>query len=92
MRRILFLGLVLASSAWAADAPKPAAPALEREPLDPRRNQKIERIVHEDAGSRIEELRVGGQAQQITVTTRSRVPAYEVRPKDGKSLWNVLGF
>ncbi|MBC5766820.1 hypothetical protein [Ramlibacter albus] len=90
MRPGLALLALLASSAY-AQQPAPAQ-ALEREPLDPRKNQKIERIRHEDAGSRIDELRVGGETQQITVTTKSRLPAYEVRPKDGKSLWTVRGF
>jgi hypothetical protein len=83
--------LLLLCTAAAAQQPPPAAP-LEREPLDPRKNQKIERIRHEDGGSRIDELRVGGETQQITVTTKSKLPPYEVRPKDGKSFWNVFGF
>ena len=42
----------------------------------------IERIRTEDAGTRIDEVRVGGETQSITVQpkTGSRVPAYEVRP------------
>ena len=88
--RLRFAFLALLTAAAHAQQPPPAA--LEREPLDPKKNQKIERIRHEDGGSRIDELRVGGETQQITVTTKSRVPAYEVRPKDGKSLWNVFGF
>lgn len=90
MRRGFFL-LALFASAASAQQPAPSQ-TLEREQLDPRKNQKIERIRHEDSGSRIDELRVGGETQQITVTTRSRLPAYEVRPKDGKSLWTVRGF
>lgn len=50
-----------------------------------RHNQKIERIVVEDAGSRVDELRVGGQTQSITVQpkTGTPLPAYEVRANDG---------
>ena len=60
--RLLLLALLAAGAAAQAQAP------LERgAPLEPRRNQKIERIVHEDAGNRIDELRVGGQTQNITV-------------------------
>lgn len=45
-------------------------------------NQAIERIRTEDAGSRIDEVRVGGQTQSITVQpkTGTNLPAYEVRP------------
>lgn len=82
--------------------------ALAREPLDPRQNQKVERIVHEDAGSRIEERRYGGQTERITVQPKGGMPAYEVapdatgrsRPADtrdtpapgGQRRWNVLNF
>ena len=37
----------------------------------------------EDAGSRVEEVRIGGQTQSITVQPKVDVPAYEVRPVDG---------
>lgn len=50
-----------------------------------RQNQRIERITVEDAGSRIDELRVGGQTQSITVQpkTATPLPAYEVRANEG---------
>ena len=44
--------------------------------------QKLERISHEDAGSRVDEVRVGGQTRQIDVTTKSGMPAYQVAPAD----------
>jgi hypothetical protein len=44
--------------------------------------QKLERISHEDAGSRVDEIRVGGQTRQIDVTTKSGMPAYQVAPAD----------
>lgn len=76
--------------------------APEREPVRTL-EQKTERIVHHDAGSRIEELRVGGQTRSIEVQTNSRVPSYQVQPIDparglddkgptGKSSWRVLKF
>jgi hypothetical protein len=82
---------------------------IEREgTLDPRHNQKIERIVTEDAGNRIEEVRVGGQTQSVTVQPKADVPAYEMppndlarsRPADGRDglaerkqrVWNVFNF
>ena len=50
-----------------------------------RANQRTERIQVEDAGSRVDELRVGGQTQSITVQpkTGTPLPAYEVRSNDG---------
>jgi hypothetical protein len=74
----------------------------EREPVRSL-EQKTERIVHQDAGSRIEELRVGGQTRTIEVQTNSRVPGYQVQPLNpaqsadgpgstGKSSWRVLNF
>lgn len=59
---------------------------LEREQqAEGRHNQRIEHIVVEDAGSRVQELRVGGQTQSITVQpkTGTPLPAYEVRSNDG---------
>jgi hypothetical protein len=86
-----------------------AQATIERDgDVDPRKNQKIERIRIEDAGNRIDELRVGGQTQNITVQPKANVPSYEIQPDDmGRSrpsesregfagrkqrVWNVLGF
>lgn len=83
-----------------AQTPAPAAPA-------PALEQRTERITHQDAGSRIDELRVGGQTRRIDVETNSSVPGYQVQPLDpnqphdnsgqpagkaGKSSWRVLSF
>ncbi|GAC1525751.1 MAG: hypothetical protein NVS2B4_01950 [Ramlibacter sp.] len=46
-----------------------------------RRNQKIERLVHEDAGARIEEVRYAGQTESITVQPKAPVPGYQVEPE-----------
>ena len=43
---------------------------------------KVERIVHEDAGSRVQELKVGGQTKQIEVQTKTDLPAYQIKPTD----------
>ena len=43
-------------------------------------NQRIERITHEDGGSRVDEVRVGGVTRQIDVQTKSGLPAYQVQP------------
>ena len=50
-----------------------------------RQDQRTERIRVEDGGSRVDELRVGGQTQSITVQpkTGTPLPAYEVRSNDG---------
>lgn len=79
MRRFLFSALAL----LAAPTVLAQGAALQREPRgDPRQNQKIERIQHEDASNRIDELRVGGQTQQIVVQPKADVPAYEIQPTD----------
>ena len=86
MRSTFLICLALTGSGLGAQTPAPpaAAPeALQRpEPLDGRRNQRIERIRHEDAGSRIDELRVGGQTQSITVQPKANVPEYGIDPPD----------
>ncbi|WP_313314415.1 hypothetical protein [Pulveribacter sp.] len=57
----------------------------QEQPQAGRHNQRVQRIVVEDAGSRVDELRVGGQTQSITVQpkTGTPLPAYEVRSGDG---------
>lgn len=42
--------------------------------------QKAEHITHEDGGSRVDEVRVGGITRQIDVQTKSGLPAYQVQP------------
>jgi len=63
-------------------APAPAATASDaaEQSLLNRKTQKIEHIEFEDAGNRVEELRVGGQTQRITVQPKDGAPAYEVQP------------
>ena len=76
MRALLLIALLPASVL--------AQAVIEREgTLDPRKNQKIERIRVEDAGNRIDELRVGGQTQNVTVQPKNGdMPAYELQPDD----------
>lgn len=72
-----------------------------------RLNQRTERIRVEDGGSRVDELRVGGQTQNITVTPKvGTLPEYEVQHSDGvrnrarngaesttgARVWNVMKF
>jgi hypothetical protein len=73
----------LAQTAAPAPAAAPAA-ALEpgTNPASRRPDPAIQRIRTEDAGSRIDEVRVGGETQSITVQPKTNVPAYEVLPSD----------
>lgn len=105
-------GALLAACLLAALSPlhaqtPPAAPADQAGAEAPRSrpDSKIERIHIEDSGARVDELRVGGQTQTITVTPKdSAMPSYEVLPTDpgrsrqsepgnvGPRVWNVLKF
>jgi hypothetical protein len=92
------VGLPQALAQVTAPTAASEAPAASRTP-----EPTTERIVHHDAGSRIEELRVGGQTRSIEVETNSRVPGYRVQPIDpaqapgkgsgaGQSSWRVFNF
>ena len=70
---------VLACGAALAQAPAPAPSPAKNPP-----EQRIEQIRTEDQGARIDELRVGGQTQSITVTPKaSSLPEYEIQPTEG---------
>lgn len=101
--RFALAPLLLATASAFAQAP------IEREPDgDPRQNQKVERIRIEDKANRIEEVRVGGQTQSVTVQPKAGVPSYELQPDDlarsrpsesregfsgrKQRVWNVLDF
>ena len=101
--RLVLVPLLLAAAGAHAQAP------IEREPAgDPRKNQKIEHIRIEDKSNRIDEIRVGGQTQSVTVQPKSGAPAYELQPNDmarsrpsesregfsgrKQRVWNVLDF
>ena len=96
---------VLPLAAAMAQTPAPAEAAPRTKQARP--DKKIERIRTEDAGSRIDELRVGGETQQITVQPKTGGAAYEVKPPEGargtppastsndtngSRVWNVLKF
>jgi hypothetical protein len=98
----LLLALAATTAAW-AQAP------LEREPDGPgRKNQKVERLRHEDDANVIEEVRVGGQVQSVTVQPKGNMPPYEMQPSDlartrpadrrdgsmggTQRVWNFLNF
>lgn len=83
---LLTLGtMVSAQTASPAQTPAAAPDAASTAPAARALPQKAtERIRTEDAGSRIDEVRVGGETQSITVQpkTGSNMPAYEVKPSD----------
>ncbi|MCW5662601.1 MAG: hypothetical protein KIT35_02100 [Piscinibacter sp.] len=67
--------LALAATGALAQEAAPAAPASE---------PRVERLVHEDEGSRIEELRVRGAVQRIVVTPKvGPKKGYEIITGDG---------
>src|SRR4051812_20359987 len=70
---LLTYGAVMAQAA-------PALPAQESQPLDPRKNQKIEHIHVEDDTVNIDEVRYAGQTQSISVQPKGAMPAYEIQP------------
>ena len=98
MRPALRLPLILSctSVCWAqapaaapaaADAPKTTASA-PRGAIE----KRTERIHLEDAGSRIDELRVGGETKSIEVKPAGGAPAYQIQPGSGERSWKVLDF
>lgn len=105
---VLPLAAAMAQSNASPAAPAPAAARVEQTPTTPSRaNQTIERIRTEDAGTRIDELRVGGETQSITVQPKTGGAAYEVNKGEGargtapaaasgdtngSRVWNVLKF
>jgi hypothetical protein len=64
-----------------------------------RREPKVEHLVAEDDGVRIEELRVRGQTRRIVVTPKKGGSRYEILPDDdrnrtgaGQRVWHILNF
>ena len=95
MRITVQLRAALATLAFAAAAgasaqtpapvqPAPATPSgatvtRDELPLD-RRTQRVEHIRTEDAGSRVDEVRAGGETKSISVQPKANVPPYSVQP------------
>jgi hypothetical protein len=99
MSRLIFatvLATSAASSLAQTPAPTPAA-APAREAAEP----KVERIVVQDDAVRIEELRVRGVTQSVTVSPKN-APAYQVAPttparppedkSQGRRTWRLFSF
>jgi hypothetical protein len=62
-------------------------------------DKRVERLSQEDDGSRIQELRVGGQTETINVQPKNGAPAYQVgpsqnapSPQEGRSFWRLFEF
>ena len=80
-----------------APAETPPLPTNEPRPV-------IEKITHEDALSRIDEVRVGGQTRSIDVKPKNGAPGYEIQPDSGavapsdsqgtagRSRWRLFSF
>ena len=82
---MLIAALIALPVATVVNAQTTTAPAVETAPIKPARPDKaIQRIRTEDAGTRIDEVRVGGETQSITVQPKTgfNTPAYEVKPSD----------
>jgi hypothetical protein len=62
-----------------ADA-QPAQPLPDPDKTPGPRNQRIEHIHVQDNNATVDEVRVGGQTQSITVKPNSNAPAYNVMP------------
>jgi hypothetical protein len=90
---------------FALAAVGPAA-AQEATPASARPEPKVEHLVAEDDGVRIEELRVRGQSQRIVVISKKGGGRYEILPADGardlsqdksraaagQRVWHLLNF
>lgn len=82
-RFLLLAVLVAGNAALAQTVPVSEPLAQPQAKPDGRRNQKVEIIRHEDAGTIIDEVRYAGQTQSITVQPKdSNLPEYEIQPTD----------
>ena len=80
------VGLGLAAAVSAQPAPRASAPTVRDETVLDRRTQRVEHIRTEDAGTRVDEVRSGGETKSIKVQPKAAVPAYEVRPADASGI------
>ncbi|MDR3370618.1 hypothetical protein [Rhodoferax sp.] len=87
---LLLGGAALAQTTGSASTPQPASssPKLPKQAPE----QATQRIVVEDASTRIDEVRVGSETKSIDVHPKNGMPAYQVAPKSGERTWKVLGF
>jgi hypothetical protein len=98
MRATLLFTLCLATAGatWAqATVPRQAASAVGTKPATASGapvEQRAERIHVEDAGARIDELRIGGETKTITVQPKGGMPAYQIQPGSGERSWKIANF
>ncbi len=104
----VLLGTLLALPVHAQTTPVAPAADAPRAPATSAPGDRIERITNEDALTRIQELRVGGQTQTIDITPKNGAPAYQIAPQPagalpgetggkptgnaGRSSWRLLNF
>ncbi|MDM7943854.1 MAG: hypothetical protein QUV35_14605 [Hydrogenophaga sp.] len=81
----LLAGFTLAFAAHGQTAPLEAPP----QPVSPR--DRIERISNEDALTRIDEVRVGGETKSIEVKPKNGAPVYQIQPDAGGSAISEVG-
>ncbi|SFC47153.1 hypothetical protein SAMN05216344_11890 [Polaromonas sp. OV174] len=104
---VLPLAAAVAQTQVPAQNPAPAVAKEAKPAASARPDKAIQRIHTEDAGTRIDELRVGGETEKITVQPKTGGAAYEVKPVEGarggapaannsdtngSRVWNVLKF
>ena len=75
-----------ASAAPTPSSTAPGAAVTRDEVLLDRRTQRVEHIRTEDAGSRVDEVRSGGETRSITVQPKLNVPPYSVQPADSSNM------
>ena len=96
------------SAATPASASAPASTTIEEIEVGRAGEPNVKRTVIDDSRARIEELRVRGQLQKVTVAPKGGAPGYEIllgdgahpigddpgtsRSSAGKRVWNVLKF
>jgi len=94
--------------ARAASAAPPSSTTIEEIEVGRAGEPNVRRTVIDDGRARIEELRVRGQLQKVTVAPKGNVPGYEIllgdgvhtmgddpgtsRGSAGKRVWNVFRF
>ena len=81
---LIALPVTTVAIAQTTAAPAQALTAETAPNKSARPDKAIQRIRTEDAGTRIDEVRVGGETQSITVQpkTGTNTPAYEIKPPD----------
>lgn len=99
---MVFSALMTCASLSLAQTPQPAATAKAtldvsatssqaNQPAS-KANQLVERISVEDASTRIDEVRFGGQTRSITVQPKGGMPAYDIQPETGARTWKIFGY